>query len=45
MDPVEQPALKTVPTALLRKRRQLNKERVEKAIAKRIQDKVSLSQN
>merc|ERR1719471_595991 len=39
MDPVEQPALKTVPTALLRKRRQLNKERVEKAIAKRIQDK------
>jgi len=39
MDPIEQPALKTVPTALLRKRRQLNKERVAKAIEKKIQDK------
>ena len=40
MDPIEQPALKTVPTALLRKRRQLNKERVAKAIEKKIQSKV-----
>jgi len=39
MDPIEQPVLKTVPTALLRKRRQLNKERVAKAIDKKIQDK------
>jgi len=38
-DPIEQPALKTVPTALLRKRRQLNKERVANAIEKKIQDK------
>ena len=42
MDPIEQPALKTVPTALLRKRRQLNKERVAKAIEKKIQEKVYL---
>ena len=39
-DPIEQPALQTVPTALLRKRRQLNKERVSKAIEKQTADKV-----
>lgn len=37
-DPVEQPALTTVPTALLRKRRQLNKERVARAVEKKLQD-------
>ena len=40
-DPIEQPALQTVPTTLLRKRRQLNKEHVAKAILKKNQDKVS----
>jgi len=39
MDPIEQPALKTVPVNLLRKRKQLNKERVAKAIQKKIKDK------
>jgi len=38
-DPIEQPALTTVPTALLRKRRVLNKERVARAIEKKIADK------
>ena len=41
-DPIEQPALTTVPTTLLRKRRQLNKEHVAKALQKKQQDKVTI---